>query len=617
VEKSPSTVVFWKKAGLFGRKLQGSHFAVPSMSRQFLQSLEPRHLLAAGALDPAFGLGGATAVRVDGDRTIGSVTHLSDGKLLLASTYGGALEFFRLNSDASPDLTFGNFGRTSDTFTTDAREVAVDSSGRIAVAGPDDIALFLPDGTRDPSFGVDGVVDLAQFVPPTQEPRTPEIAFNASGQLVVASSNDDMSILRLNPDGSLDHTFASDGIQTISSERVDALAVTSDGHILAGSHSFTTALNDNVEETRLHVQIHRINPDGQGDDVITVTETLDNLNARVKNMSAAPDGSVIALIWDIDATQEHYVYSLRRYSAEGAIEIDNHELQVPPTWTALEADVTDTGQTIIAGYDQQNLWFTQRYTVGGYVDPTYGELGIGRPNIEGPTDMTTGDAEVLGDGSVIIANTRDRSDGTIQDFVFAKVAGGEGLPLDVRLNLRGTLIAYGTDAADHISLYIRSRDGRLIYRSDDFVMSFAPSRVKRIAIFAGGGDDTVTIGTGVRGSYAQGDAGNDTLSGGDFSDILLGGDGDDCISGGLAPDRILGEIGNDTLFGNGGRDLLWGGPGNDDLLGNGHDDTLTGDDGDDRLWGGGGADALFGSGGSDSAAYDSLDTYTDVESVLP
>jgi Ca2+-binding RTX toxin-like protein len=308
---------------------------------------------------------------------------------------------------------------------------------------------------------------------------------------------------------------------------------------------------------------------------------------------------------------------LRRYTAAGASSTPNKLLAVPVQWTAFGIGAASDSRVVVTGQDMQGLWFSQRYTSADNLDPTYGGLGYGRPDIEGPNQRSTGDSAVLPDGSVVFATTREFVASGRHDMVFVKLQGGEGNPASVALNGKGTLIVTGTGGDDAITLSIRSRDGRFIARADDFAKSFAPSRVKRIAVFAGGGADSVSVAPGVRGAYLDGGDGDDTLTGGDNADILIGGFGDDLLAGGLAPDRILGDDGNDVIYGNGGKDYLLGGAGKDDLFGNGMDDTLNGAGGNDRLYGGGGADLLIGGDGADAAAYDLADSRSaDIEAVL-
>jgi uncharacterized delta-60 repeat protein len=597
------------------------------MLPEFFQSLESRQLLAAGALDPTFGAGGATAIRVAPGGIIHSVNTLPDGKVLVATTFTGAFQMYRLNADGTADVTFGDGGRITQNFVPTG-DTAIAPDGRIAFGGNGQIAVYLPDGSPDNRFGDMGVVSLSPLLPGARTVGATEVAFSSNNELIVAgpvksslppTSNGDLIVMKFTVAGALDASFGEDGSKTILEERLDDVAASGDGHVLLATHNITTALNDSVEEPRLSVSVHRLTPNGDSDDpgsVGGVNGGLDFLNTRVKDLQTAPDGSVVALVYDIDPTQDHYVYSLRRYSSDGAVETSNVQLQVPPLWTALEANLSEGGQPVLTGVDAQGLWFAQRYTIAGFLDTSYGNLGVGSIPVAGPTGTTTGDATILDDGSVIIANTRERNEGTVHDIVLAKLEGGGSSP-SITLSGRGTLITQGTIANDRIDLYIRSRDGRLMARSDDYVKSFAPSKVKRIAVFAGPGDDTITIGAGVRGSYAQGDEDNDTITGGDFTDIILGGSGDDVLSGGLATDRIVGNDGNDTIYGNGGKDFLLGSAGKDFIFGNGHDDTLDGSDGDDRLYGGGGADMIMGGFGADAAAYDAVDSvFGDVETVL-
>ncbi|MGV0105590.1 Integrin beta subunit VWA domain-containing protein [Nostoc sp. DSM 114160] len=91
-------------------------------------------------------------------------------------------------------------------------------------------------------------------------------------------------------------------------------------------------------------------------------------------------------------------------------------------------------------------------------------------------------------------------------------------------------------------------------------------------IFAGDGDDSISL---------SGVIGNHYIDGGAGSDILFGGSGADIIDGGSDDDNLLGGKGDDILFGSSGKDILSGNQGND---------YLQGDSGDDLLEGGAGAD---------------------------
>jgi Ca2+-binding RTX toxin-like protein len=135
------------------------------------------------------------------------------------------------------------------------------------------------------------------------------------------------------------------------------------------------------------------------------------------------------------------------------------------------------------------------------------------------------------------------------------------------------------------------------------------------SIDGGAGDDSI-----------DGDANADTLLGGPGNDTLRGGDGADSIDGGAGNDSIDGGVGNDTIYGGdgndyvqaaGGRDTVNGGAGKDTLFGGSGKDTLNGAGGNDILYGGpSDTDHIIGGAGTDSAARDSKDSYTSVETLL-
>jgi Ca2+-binding RTX toxin-like protein len=193
--------------------------------------------------------------------------------------------------------------------------------------------------------------------------------------------------------------------------------------------------------------------------------------------------------------------------------------------------------------------------------------------------------------------------GAVSKFLTALSA--EGYLWSSDLNAKGTLLIRGTNAGDAIDLRIRQSDGRLVVHVGDVVQSFRLSKVKRIHIYGYGGNDAITVGSGIRGAFADGGAGSDTILGGDGHDTLIGNPGADHIEGGA---------GNDNIAGGGGDDYVLGGLGDDILAGNGGSDTLTGAAGNDRLFGGPrNADLIRGGRGRDTAVNDPLDLFDDVE----
>ncbi len=145
-------------------------------------------------------------------------------------------------------------------------------------------------------------------------------------------------------------------------------------------------------------------------------------------------------------------------------------------------------------------------------------------------------------------------------------------------------------------------------------------------IDAGGGNDTVRVGTGVGVDSFDGGTGSDlidwsgvsqggirfdlgagtaTAPGGQVETMvnfenLYGTEYSDVIRGSAENNILRGMGGNDDMRGLQGNDLMAGGAGNDNMRGNGGADTLDGGDGNDTLRGGGGADTLLDGDGRDN-----------------
>ena len=124
--------------------------------------------------------------------------------------------------------------------------LALQPDGRIVLVGHgsanSDIAIvrLLPDGTGDPSFNLDG----ARWIDLGGAEQGLAVALQPDGKILVAGfasdgATNDFVVLRVQPGGALDTTFAGDGIQTIDygvDAGASAIALQPDGRIIvAGS----------------------------------------------------------------------------------------------------------------------------------------------------------------------------------------------------------------------------------------------------------------------------------------------------------------------------------------------------------------------------------------------
>jgi uncharacterized delta-60 repeat protein len=193
-----------------------------------------------------------------------ALTRQPDGRLLVVGmTYLPLRDWFvlRLRSDGTRDPSFGRNGLVVTSFGRDpdsAHAVAVDSRGRIVVAGHTRIAdvnctiqcvqlrlvRYLPNGRIDSSFGTPGraepVIGLAHDTLGLAFQRDGGILVAGSSYLSEASYDRQLAIWRFDGRGRLDRTFGSSGVlaanpttHRINLDFLTQVAVQADGRIVA------------------------------------------------------------------------------------------------------------------------------------------------------------------------------------------------------------------------------------------------------------------------------------------------------------------------------------------------------------------------------------------------
>jgi uncharacterized delta-60 repeat protein len=190
---------------------------------------------AAGALDPAFGSGGAATGPVgDGDAVGRALAVLRDGSVLVASdaVHAGepSIAVTRYAPDGRLDGAFGSGGTAYVSLAgraVTAAALAVDAQGRPVVAGTSYdpagsssaplVARLTPAGAPDPAFG-DG---RAPVVVPTRLPdaQARALALDPAGAAVIAVSGraalrPQLAAVRVSPGGSPDASYGAAVVAT-------------------------------------------------------------------------------------------------------------------------------------------------------------------------------------------------------------------------------------------------------------------------------------------------------------------------------------------------------------------------------------------------------------------
>ena len=248
-----------------------------------------------GELDPTFGTNGSlivggTAGGSNLDDSGNAIAIDSDGKLVVAGNSNSPtsqdMVIFRYMPDGTLDTSFNSpngyliaadfVGLNS---TDNVTSIVIDSNGNIVVAGTsgdatDDDAVIVrltSDGTADLSFDGDGFVILDSSG--GLNDKITSIAIDSLGKIVAVGAQDvsgdlDMSIWKLNSDGSLDTSFNGSGVLTVSNtaggppgpdEALDVL-IDSNDQIIVSGYSFESGGGE-----KRNMVVWKFNPDGSLD----------------------------------------------------------------------------------------------------------------------------------------------------------------------------------------------------------------------------------------------------------------------------------------------------------------------------------------------------------------
>jgi uncharacterized delta-60 repeat protein len=229
---------------------------------------------------------GAPALKVD-----------KEGRIVFNN---GSSQLWRCLADGSRDTTFGESGIAPMPLVL-IRELDFNAEGKIYAAGDylnsDKVAVlaFTPDGEPDSTFSDDGVYDFQFELNGTYLFYCMKV--QADGKILVSGfsyfgGNDRPAILiRLNPDGTLDQTFADEGILleylTGISEGY-SLAVQPDQKILMGGYT----LPDYMGTVTRYLPTGQRDPSFGESGVVYLPQTYEILDVIVQ-----PDGKLLLYAW--------------------------------------------------------------------------------------------------------------------------------------------------------------------------------------------------------------------------------------------------------------------------------------------------------------------------------
>jgi uncharacterized delta-60 repeat protein len=324
---------------------------------------------------------------------IATIAQQADEKILVAgSSSASDLSVVRYNLNGTLDTTFGSNGVFFDSSFDSVGGMAVQNDGKIVVVGSKSVfgsvysnlvvLRLLADGTVDTSFGTSGFYRLVTTAFDSSEGRS--VALQSDGKIVVAgfadtwtstntTVNDDVLVLRLNSNGTIDNSFDSDGRKTWSSvtqggtegsvDRAFALAVQPSGRIIIGGVTDTDVSNIAASNRAFLLGLSS----GGGIDssfgsagVVRFTGTgSTELQNAVNNIVLAGDGSVVASLYG----------GVRRFTADGGAPTGFSSL-LGSTGSINNVSVDHLGRFVVGGD-----YSLCRLTQAGVLDATFGVNG--------------------------------------------------------------------------------------------------------------------------------------------------------------------------------------------------------------------------------------------------
>ena len=283
---------------------------------------------AAGDLDQSFGVQGRRIKTVPNSQPQNGHDFFSadivvqpDGKILIAgyafdSNLGDSMVIARYNANGTLDSGFANGGifryEHGNVYSTDQlRGIALQPDGKIVAAGrvtigngnPAFAVIRLnPNGTFDSTFGTNGIV-VKDFFSSIDEAT--EVAIQADGKILVIGwvtqggvNNGltyDFTVVRYNPNGTQDTSYGDGGVVFTDFGGRGDLAQAS---VLQPDGKLVVAGWVSVPDSQYDFGLARYNPDGSLDatfdgDGKVVTPIRDNLGELVRGISLAPGGKLV------------------------------------------------------------------------------------------------------------------------------------------------------------------------------------------------------------------------------------------------------------------------------------------------------------------------------------
>jgi uncharacterized delta-60 repeat protein len=344
-----------------------------------------------------------------------------------------------------------------------ARSLALQPDGKIIAAGHDfSVVRINPDGSLDANFDADGwqVADFGG----NEQARA--VVLQQDGKILLAGYTDsgtnfDFALVRYNPNGSLDTTFSGDGIEITdlsgTHESAFALALQPDGKILVAGFAFIESDNN--------LAVARYNPDGSLDPAFggvgwVSADFYGNFDMGYA-LGLQADGKIVAAGVSTPDVGDSDI-AVARFNSDGSLDgsfgTEGRLLtDFSGYYDRAKSLVIQPDGKIVVGGDSNSDFALVRYNPDGSLDPSFSEDGMLQVDFYAQADV--GNALILQpDGKLVMAGTTL----ICKDANYAMVRLTPNGNLDRSFDGDGYLISNIFEVYDQGYALAQQPDGKLI-----------------------------------------------------------------------------------------------------------------------------------------------------------
>lgn len=375
--------------------------------------LSPLAIGQAGHLDSGFGNGqpgifSFSQSSANGSSNVATAVALqSDGKIVVAGQIGNRSGLLRLTTNGQLDTTFGTGGVVISRIGGDINQIfislALQSDGKILVTASgcpprDELARFNADGSLDTSFGSSGIASLSF--------RVFAVTVQQDGKILVTGENYPVVLMaRLLGTGQLDTSFGTGGEAPLIAS-ASSIAVQSDGKILVASGGISAG------------SLARYNTDGSLDKSFGISgqaATITPLNAvavQIDGRIVGAGANTSRLSLNGNATG----FGLVRFNTNGSIDTTFGARGGVTTGFANAVNtsagsvrIQTNGDIVTAGSSGTSgtsiSFALARYLSAGKLDSTFGSGGLVTTSFGSNTTAGVASMVLQSDGKIVVAGT--------------------------------------------------------------------------------------------------------------------------------------------------------------------------------------------------------------------